>query len=435
MKSTKGKDMYFSQFLAKARFASDTQSGLTYFHGECHAEMRKHQTYFVDVALRSACGEVVAAHCDCSVGSGETAHCKHTFVLMHAVEHLCREKQLILRTVCTQQLQTFHQPTQQYFGTPIKAENLKCGRVKRKIGHKVAHDSISVQRYRDRVSNLIVNYAASHTNAKKIPISTLIMPANPFAVVWDHAYACESQLQQLLKKLKLLSISKEEIQAIEMETRGQAANKKWFIIRCSHLTSSKFFEICHAVSVGAKKNLAKRLVSISSTTSAAMEHGRAHEDDAIKAFEKLYGVKVLRPGVLICILYPYLAASLDALIGTFANFTIVEVKCPATAKNMPINEITVPFLERDTNGNLTLASECEYNYQIQGQMLVTGASSALLVVYTLKDLKVIPVAKDDFMIHEIMCHLEDFYEHYFKPALFDKYIYKNYDSCIKCNHH
>lgn len=171
------------------------------------------------------------------------------------------------------------------------------------------------------------------------------------------------------------------------------------------------------------------------TTSQAIEHGRTYENDAIKAFENFYGVKVVRPGVLISICHPYLAASLDALIGTLEKFVIVEVKCPATAKNVPINEITVPYLKRDVNGNLTLATDCEYYYQIQGQMLVTDAPSALRAVYTLTDLKVIPVAKDEEKIHEIMCHLEDFYEHYFKLALFDKYVYRYYDRYIKCDHH
>jgi hypothetical protein len=396
--------------------------------------MKKVGIYNSDVEVNSATGEVLAAHCDCSVGSGITAHCKHVFALMLAVEHMSSQKKIILRNVCTQELQTFHHPSEIYFGTPVKSENLHCGRAQKKhaIFQPYSTSSVNAKSYRDRVRNLCISHAASNLCGKKFPLNTLFMPANPYAVVWDHAYAKLSWEQQLLLDLKLTSISKEEIQAIEMETRGQSANKKWFTVRCSHLTSSRYFAICSAKSEEAKKTLARLLVNVQTIFSSALLYGRENEDKALKKFEEKYGLKVERPGVIISKSHPYLAASLDAFVGDlYEDFTIFEVKCPITAKNMAINHITVPYLKLDENGNTVLDCNCDYYYQIQGQMLVTGGRKAKLIVYTITDLKVYDVPRDEEKIHQIMCTLEDFYENYFRPALFEKYIFKYYDTVFK----
>lgn len=91
---------------------------------------------------------------------------------------------------------------------------------------------------------------------------------------------------------------------------------------------------------------------------------------------------------------------------------------------------------KDDNDNLCLNSTSEYYYQIQGQMMVTGARNACLVVYTVKDTQTMTVPRDEPKIQEIMCKMEEFYDKYFKPALFDKYIYKYYSKCFKsCDHH
>lgn len=423
--------MYEGLYLGLARHCDS--NGTCFVKGKCHAEMRKRMMYFVDVEIDSTTGEIRNAYCECTVGSGTTAHCKHLFVVLFGVNDMKHNKKILLRATCTQQLQTFHHPTTEYFGTPVKAQNLRYGKMSSKAPAFETFDKKSTTkgRYIEKVRNLCINFAASTLKKRKMPISTVFAPANPYAVSWDHAYACESREQQLLKHLKLYSISDKEIEEIEVLTRGQHSKKLWYFIRCTHLTTSRLAMLFTTVSDDALTKLAHAFVKKQHIVSKALQHGIELEPEAIAKFESIYGVKLKRPGIIISATHPYIATSLD---GVLEDRVIIEVKCPITAKNMPINRITVPYLIEDAAGNLHLDTSCPYYYQIQGQMMVSGLVEAVLVVYTIKDIKVIGVPKDENLITAIMCKTEEFYERFFKPALFEKYIYRYYQDTIKCHH-
>lgn len=122
--------MYEGLYLGLARHCDS--NGTCFVKGKCHAEMRKRMMYFVDVEIDSTTGEIRNAYCECTVGSGTTAHCKHLFVVLFGVNDMKHNKKILLRATCTQQLQTFRHPTTEYFGTPVKAQNLRYGKMSSK---------------------------------------------------------------------------------------------------------------------------------------------------------------------------------------------------------------------------------------------------------------------------------------------------------------
>lgn len=132
-------------------------------------------------------------------------------------------------------------------------------------------------------------------------------------------------------------------------------------------------------------------------------------------------------GLFICLQYPFLAASPDGLIG---EETVVEVKCPYTARSKQINTITVPYLE-NSNGQLSLKRNHPYYAQIQGQLLCTGRKFCNLIIYTFKEIQVCFINRDDEFIDEMVRGLVSFYECDLKPEIINKYFYKNYASLIK----
>jgi hypothetical protein len=67
-------NMYKDRYLSFLRVCELNRN--TYIYAECHAEMKKSVSYKVDIVLESD-GVVSECQCECAVGMGPTAHCKH----------------------------------------------------------------------------------------------------------------------------------------------------------------------------------------------------------------------------------------------------------------------------------------------------------------------------------------------------------------------
>lgn len=101
-KSTaKGKKMYEGLYLWLARHCDS--NGTCFVKGKCHAEMRKRMMYFVDAEIDPTPREIRNAYCECTVGSGTTAPCKHLFVVLFGVNDMKHNKKILLRATCTEQ--------------------------------------------------------------------------------------------------------------------------------------------------------------------------------------------------------------------------------------------------------------------------------------------------------------------------------------------
>ena len=108
--------------------------------------------------------------------------------------------------------------------------------------------------------------------------------------------------------------------------------------------------------------------------------------------------------------------------GLIDDVTIVEVKCPYSARNDVISESeSITFLERDSSGHLKLKKSHNYFYQIQGQLAIAKKNLCLLIVYTFKDLQVFPVEYDShFVESELIPNLSNFFDKVYLPFLISK---------------
>lgn len=231
----------------------------------------------------------------------------------------------------------------------------------------------------------------------------------------------------LLDLLYLTSITEEAAAAIEQRTGGQAANPAWFEERSNRLCSSTFGRICKATKATNFSKLATELASPAHFTSASTEHGREHEAGALYEYEKETNSSVLSCGLFVSTSHPYLAASPDGIV---SDSLLVEVKCPYGARHRPISPLTVPYLFETDDGVLLLDTRHEYFYQIQGQLFATNRKSCHLVIYTLGDIKIVVVDRDDIFIDHMVMRLEAFFQSFFVQAIKDKFMfhgYRNYD--------
>lgn len=114
-------------------------------------------------------------------------------------------------------------------------------------------------------------------------------------------------------------------------------------------------------------------------------------------FKKKTGLIVDKCGLFVHPIHGFLGASPDGLVG---EDSILEIKCPKSAKNMSIqeacNNIKNFCIDKKS---LKLKKRSDYYYQIQGQLQLAGKRSCHFVVCTPKD-----------MHHEIIHRDDDFWE-------------------------
>lgn len=98
----------------------------------------------------------------------------------------------------------------------------------------------------------------------------------------------------------------------------------------------------------------------------------------------MYKCKVLPAGLFVDYYLPFLAASPDGLVG---NDSIIEIKCPHSAKDFsPIyayHQNKLKFVEIKS-GNLVLKKNHNYFFQIQGQLHITKKLYCYFVIWTPK---------------------------------------------------
>uniref|UniRef100_A0A2A4J5H1 SWIM-type domain-containing protein n=1 Tax=Heliothis virescens TaxID=7102 RepID=A0A2A4J5H1_HELVI len=414
-KMDKVEQLYESRHLVTARSFIDAIKN-TYLKGTCRKTM-KNLHYEVDIKLDEY-GSIEETHCECPAGSGNNATCKHVAVLLLGVESMVSKKCMLLFETCTQRLQSFHAPKKPYGGTPVRAEKLPRRRENKSVLFEpYPVKEIDRENYNARVRNLVLNFQNS-----SMPLKQLYEPANPYAIEVDHDYLVTDAKTKVLLDLQLSVITTEQIQYIEEATREQQTSEEWLTQRRKRLTASNFHTICH-LRPTSMKSYASQIQHRIEFRSRATSHGIINEKIALQKYCEMYDLIVLPCGFFVSQERPYLGASPDALLG---SDTIIEIKCPYTSRFKQIDPVTVPYLILNGN-NLCLKPNTPYYYQIQGQLYCSGRKYCNLIVYTFKDLKVIYVYRDENFINYMLSKLDEFFNNYFKPEIFKKYLYYNYD--------
>jgi hypothetical protein len=227
---------------------------------------------------------------------------------------------------------------------------------------------------------------------------------------------------------QISQISTEQVTQVETRTRGQANNKLWKDIRLKHITASNVGKICKSTDRRDMIALTHDLITPKNISSKPLKYGRLYEPVAVVKYEKAYNVSTVECGLFISQTNPILAASPDRLLG---DDTVIEVKCPYSAREQIISPSTIPYLEY-LDGTLQLKQNHDYYYQIQGQMFCTQRFICNLVVYTKEDLKVIIVKYDNQFVLNMLEKLSKFYKRYFKDALLEKFVYRDYHKYSFC---
>jgi len=188
----------------------------------------------------------------------------------------------------------------------------------------------------------------------------------------DRPDVTEAQLEEQMSSVReKIAVDESKQKLIELQTRGQSENPLWAEERKFRITASiakKVFSLQDSTS----NECILRLILCPSRLDgvAAIEYGRKHEKDAIRAYELAHGT-VNECGLIVSVKNPCLAVSPDSLIGRDG---LLEVKCPLSLKEMTLQDwaqkATSPIQLLD--GVLVMKKTHEHYFQVLMQLYITG---------------------------------------------------------------
>ncbi|XP_029964542.1 uncharacterized protein LOC115400671 [Salarias fasciatus] len=241
----------------------------------------------------------------------------------------------------------------------------------------------------------------------------------------------------------LLNLRSSRLQ-VEVLTRGQRTNPKWFAWRQNRITASVAHRIAHSrFAKGTSQTPpSSYLAAITgggpTVQTRAMSWGVQMEAEAVRRYQKLKTAALGRPvsvqdcGLFIDARRSWLAASPDGIVtdgGSGQWLLCLEVKCPYKHRQRRVEDacrddpaFCLQILDQDGRRPgeppaYRLKTSHSYFTQIQVQLAVTGLQRADLVVFTLKETAVVPVTFDPELWEETVSRLEKFYRDAVLPLI------------------
>lgn len=226
---------------------------------------------------------------------------------------------------------------------------------------------------------------------------------------------------EIVDLMSKLSVSAEQIESVECNTRLQHQNPLWGQYRAGRLTASKFGAVIKCMEANRKPSpsLMKTLLGGYNAAGAkAIQWGTLHERTALAKYEAETG-NLVKPSGLWLHQLGFCGASPDGVVD---DIKTVEVKCPYSVRDKNVMDCIGAkfFLHLNTDESLELNHKHpqghSYYHQIQGSLWLTGRAVCDLVVWTPCSTVILRVERDDQYEMKYFDKLKQFYQEYFLPA-------------------
>lgn len=200
----------------------------------------------------------------------------------------------------------------------------------------------------------------------------------------------------------------------EVSTREQANSDQWFEARKSRLTASNFGSVLKRKAMPSDKFLGSIFCGNKSLSAPSLDYRKRNEKNAkAKYLEKYPSRNFHQCGFVINKELSFFRGTPDGKICDDGKSSIVEIKCPYTARDYTIKEALDKLdnfcLQMDsTTRLLCLKKDHEYYAQVQGKLMITGCDFCDFVVYTKKDIHVNRLFPDITFMESMLTNLANF---------------------------
>ena len=198
-------------------------------------------------------------------------------------------------------------------------------------------------------------------------------------------------------------VNERDIVLVSEMTVGQRDNPTCYLARRGRLTASNFGSVLQA-----KRDLSQV---------KAVHWGVNNGTEALKAFTRLTGKTFLETGIWLDA-SGIIGASPDGLVD---ENSALEAECPYTERKMTIEEAvnTSPnfCLEKTEGGQYALKKKHVYWHQIQGEMFFSHRKFCYFIIWTMKDVVVIKIARDETWSENIPKLVQFYFYHLFPKVV------------------
>ena len=218
---------------------------------------------------------------------------------------------------------------------------------------------------------------------------------------------------------KDLVISLDDAIELEKSTRLQCNDQLWHVERKKRLTASNFGLI-----IKRKKDVnikfLKNTFDKKDFRSCATSYGKANELVAKQMYIKKTGNHIHDVGLVVNPEFPFLGATPDGIVCEASETGIIEVKCPYSVRDLTLTmacEKRGDFFLCKDGDSFSLSHDHAHWYQVQGQLLTTGAKFCDFVTFTKSDFHVERIYPHQSTMNDLIDRLSQFYVNHYKPFL------------------
>lgn len=274
-------------------------------------------------------GEILAAHCNCVAGLGET--CSHVASLLWVVSTGIEKKESLTVT----QKEAYWVIPAGMQSVPYAPGEIDFIGKKRKRSNSCTSSSIrqKIPPASDaELSDFLKSLASLPNNKPAVlavvpPHCDVFIPAslNPeFPMFLTDLYKAENlsctypELLQMAADISI-SVTLDQCQAVEASTRNQADSRLWFQMRAGRITASKFKQACRTDLADPSKSLIMSICypELSRFRAPATVWGCRHEVVALEKYvsqNQHENLQVSKCGFSICSQYPFIGSSPDRVV-------------------------------------------------------------------------------------------------------------------------
>ncbi|KAG5277107.1 hypothetical protein AALO_G00113600 [Alosa alosa] len=173
------------------------------------------------------------------------------------------------------------------------------------------------------------------------------------------------------------AITKAEANQLERNTRLQNECNIWHKERQKRITASHFGTIMNRKK-DCNESFLQNTFKNSNFKSKPTSYGQVNEKVAKTIYIKKRGCHLHSIGLVVNPLCPFLGASPDGVVCKDGQSGLIEIKCPYAARDFTVREaiekVKLFCLEIDEGEDqISLKRSHNYFYQVQGQIMITGA--------------------------------------------------------------
>ncbi|XP_072176345.1 uncharacterized protein [Diadema setosum] len=385
--------------------------------GKVKHSQRMSATPLLPWFVAEKCGEILAAHCTCMAGLGEA--CSHIAALVLSVIKANQLRKIPGEDACTSKTCAWLPPNRNVvaaqvenikFSKPSTCPKKTCPPVKAVIVAPptaeelaVFHASLASLTPRPVIHHVMDDYAHEFRPNEKFP--------EPLSALYEPDSLGLTYPELLVKCADIadsLKVTSAQCEAVEMATRDQAANKRWFSQQAGRITASNFKSAARTNQAMPSVSLVKRICYPEAFhfSTEATRWGCEHEKIALEAYLKQESPhhETLRTrdcGLLISSKYPFVGASPDALlVCNCCGQRALEIKCPYCVRDgLPIaGEMDRRDFCMTLDPPCSLKKDHAYYYQVQAQLNVRGLEEGVFVLWTKKEIVTEHIQRD-FLSH------------------------------------